>query len=298
MPNKKNRKRAGIASVVLTLLIALPQLLQRPAPHWIVIPVLVATCWLVLYSFWEWITNPKLTGIETVGHFLLVFVIAGGTLIAFGMWLTPDTYNIEVEYRIIGTPGHVTGFWLFQQTASGCSLLPATDVLFLAITNTQSKRSLISGYALLDNGAPIPRLDMRHGRLLFMTNLGDKPKGGEWCPPSRNIDFPSPFGIGSLVRFDPQLPDTGHACLVNGPFLDENLSGKYVASQETIRGWVFLQRQSPALLTLDTEIKEAAGDKYTYRVEPHTGNPNADVLSRPMTAEGALDLSQCAIRQP
>ncbi len=194
--------------------------------------------------------------------------------------------------RFIATPNNVTGFWV-KQDGIGCSLYPASDVLFLSITNLQSERTLLSGYTVSVSGAALKRLDMRHSDLLFMGDIGTMDHAA--C--TNKLDFGSPVGIGSLVHFDPNKPDVRHACSVDAKFLDTEISQNYIAPKQTVRGWVFLSRL-PGIVPIefDLTIKDATGKEFPYHVEANKGDPNADILPRTMEGKGVVDVSDCNLK--
>lgn len=290
----KKKKRGWAASFIVSLGLALPSLFQKPLPAWALIPGLCALAACVVYAAWDWIAKPSLSFAENMGRFAFMLFALACLLVPFGIWLYPESYLVVVETRFIGIPNRVTGFWSLVQDADGCSLYPATDVLFISITNLQSDRVLLSGYTVAVNGTPLTRLDLRHGDLVFMGNMGTMAQAT--C--RRTVDFGSPAGVGSFLGFDHQKPDTEHACSLEGNFLDRELSGNYIAPKQTVRGWVFLQRTTPGAIPVLAEItlKDSTGKEFLYSINAEKGDPNADILPRKLQGLGVANVSMCSLK--
>ena len=200
-------------------------------------------------------------------------------------------FAVDIEHRIITTPGAVTSFWFGAFGPSGCSLAPAGTAIFLRLTNLQQQKEMITAYSLKG----LRKIPVNRGRMFVILPKGNVSAG--FVP--HVIDFGAPSGMGALVSFPVDDADASKAIPVSGDFLDYKIGeGHYLETNESVRGWVFFEYRAgystiPAWLTI--EITDQFQRSFSYKIPDHVGNPEGDILSRRIIESPLEDLSRCVV---
>jgi hypothetical protein len=205
-------------------------------------------------------------------------------------------FSVDIEHRIITSPGTGTYFWFGSFFGSACSLEPTAAAIFLRITNLQQHKEMLTAYSVKSGQFVLPRVPLQRGRMFWISPKGQiNPR--TYTP--RTIDFGAPAGMGMWLQVPLDKVDTSVAMPVSGDFLDYKVGeGHYIEPNEPVRGWVFFEFHKELMLMpakLTVTVTDALQKTFSYSLPDHNGDPAGDMMHRRIVTGPVEDLSRCTI---
>jgi len=205
-------------------------------------------------------------------------------------------FVVSVEVRIISPgQGMFTGYWVKYSDASSCVIWPIDDLLFLRVTNVQSKPKTVVDYSLeiKDKGkwVPVKRMPLLSKAMILTLNSEQGPQVG------RTLNFPShgENNIYPLMSFSAARANLRQAGIVEFLAFDPLLGGQTFVRGQTVRGWAAFH--SPRMIDGEVRIKITDETGTTYPIIPATpiaaASSSEDLATHLLTTTELFDATGC-----
>jgi hypothetical protein len=194
----------------------------------------------------------------------------------------------ESEITSSGAPGRYTGFFVGHPFLNHYVLNPATEVVYVRITNLLPVKTMISRFeSSLDRCPTTDQLDTSTTASVFIAlpkNFPGKPAIG------RILAIPDDGTGVYMVLDDLSEADLSRAARVQLPLLQLELSNRYLGPNETVGGWLLYSSKCMGG-EHRFKIEDVAGRMFSYSVRNSNEMKTGDLVSREIKIDQAVDLS-------